>query len=247
MEETNSIQYKYEVNSNISEDNGDYPYGGVIRGRIINGKRYDYYLSEERIEELYRFFHSSRDNYISAEFSVTSTSKVSILANSEGNGELCKYLDKILVDGVLIDLDYFSYDEDSNKVTFNKAKQIRYPISVGTHKVKFLYKETVDGIYNGAFEGCDRLTSIKLPNNIVFIGSNAFSGCERLNTISVPLNVVKIKEKSFYNCTSLTSVSMSPTVELENNAFEGCKLLTPFDTKNMTLGNNVFKDCLNFK
>lgn len=246
MEETNSTRYKYEVNSNISEDSEDYPYGGVIRGRIINGKRYDYYPSEACLEELYSFFYS-RNNYISAEFSVTSTSKVSILANSEENGELCKYLDKILIDETSIDLDYFSYDEDSNKVTFNKAKQIRYPISVGTHKVEFLYKKNVDGIYNSAFEGCDRLTSIKLPNNIVFIGSNAFSGCERLNTISVPLKVVKIKEKSFYNCTSLTSVNMSPTVELENSAFEGCKLLTPFDTKSMTLGNNVFKDCLNFK
>lgn len=45
--------------------------------------------------------------------------------------------------------------------------------------------EEVVGIASGAFEGCDSLISISIPNTVVTIGDGVFKGCSSLVLISV--------------------------------------------------------------
>ena len=58
---------------------------------------------------------------------------------------------------------------------------------------------TVTGIGGGIFFGCNKLTSIVLPNSLTSIGGNAFWDCTDLQDISVPDNVSDIGGNAFYN------------------------------------------------
>ncbi len=55
----------------------------------------------------------------------------------------------------------------------------------------------------------------------------AFNYCQGLTSITIPESITTIKDCAFYLCTGLTSVNLlSPTVTIENNAFAECRALT---------------------
>ena len=58
-------------------------------------------------------------------------------------------------------------------------------------------------IGEGAFEGCDRLASITIPNGVTLIGEDAFEGCSSLVSITIPDSVTSIEEESFVGCENL--------------------------------------------
>lgn len=75
-----------------------------------------------------------------------------------------------------------------------------------------------------AFNGCDGLLSLQLPNTIESIGS--FSGCSKLKELVVPDPVTQIIETAFLNCSSLESITLGSNItKIGNNAFEGCNKL----------------------
>ena len=82
---------------------------------------------------------------------------------------------------------------------------------------------SIESILIDAFSGCKGLTSITLPDNLNTIGANAFAGCTGLTAIIIPNGVTSIPICAFVNCTSLTSVSFGKKVSyIDSNAFYGC-------------------------
>ncbi len=55
----------------------------------------------------------------------------------------------------------------------------------------------------GAFEGCQTLESIVLPEGATTIGAAAFASCRNLLRISIPDSITMIEETAFKGCTSL--------------------------------------------
>ncbi len=81
-------------------------------------------------------------------------------------------------------------------------------------------------IGGSAFEFCDDLQSITLPNTIDRIGGYAFRGCTGLKSIVIPNSVTYINVKAFLNCSGLESVTLSNSLTfLGDNAFHGCSSL----------------------
>lgn len=81
----------------------------------------------------------------------------------------------------------------------------------------------VIAIASNAFENCDELVSIKLPDNTVRIGASAFSGCTGLTSIVIPSKVVYIEANAFNGCTGLTSIEIPSSVEsMGAGVFSGC-------------------------
>lgn len=64
----------------------------------------------------------------------------------------------------------------------------------------------VTTIGEGAFYGCDSLTSVVIPDNVTTIGDKAFSDCSSLTSVVIGDSVTAIGEDAFSYCKSLTDV-----------------------------------------
>lgn len=91
---------------------------------------------------------------------------------------------------------------------------------------------TVPSTYNGypvkwigesAFYGCTGITSVTLPDTIVYIDDSAFAGCTNLVSINIPDSTTHIYGSAFYNCESLDTITIPDSVlYIGSNAFQGC-------------------------
>ena len=81
---------------------------------------------------------------------------------------------------------------------------------------------SVTSIGGMAFNSCDGLTSITIPNSVTSIGFAAFYGCTGLTSITIPNSVTSIGNGAFYGCTGLTSIVIGNSVtSIGDCAFEG--------------------------
>ena len=69
-------------------------------------------------------------------------------------------------------------------------------------------EEGVTTIGDYAFDWCETLKSIHLPNSLTTIGDRAFYQCESLTSVTLPDSVTTIGESAFQQCYSLTSVTL---------------------------------------
>ncbi len=94
--------------------------------------------------------------------------------------------------------------------------------------------DSVQSIGNRSFRCCDGLTSIKIPDSVQSIGYGAFYWCEGLTSVVIPDSVQSIGYEAFYNCDSLTSVVIPDSVQsIGYEAFWNCDSLT-----NITVDEN---------
>ncbi|MCQ2277144.1 MAG: leucine-rich repeat domain-containing protein, partial [Bacteroidales bacterium] len=99
-----------------------------------------------------------------------------------------------------------------------------------------------------AFEGCESLETIEIPDSVTKIGASAFDSCESLEAIEIPDSVTKIGDAAFYWCINLKEINIPDSVtEIGDSAFRFCN-----DLKNVTfssyisiskIGNSTFQDC----
>ncbi len=69
-------------------------------------------------------------------------------------------------------------------------------------------------------------TSFTINENARFISDNAFNGCENLTNIEIPNSVVSIESYAFGFCSSLTSITIGNSVQfIGSYAFCGCQQL----------------------
>ena len=85
----------------------------------------------------------------------------------------------------------------------------------------------VNSIGSSAFEWCENLTCISIPESVTSIGNDAFFGCGSLGSVTIPDNVTHIGNCVFFYCESLTDVHIPDTVTAIGYApFAGCSELT---------------------
>lgn len=112
--------------------------------------------------------------------------------------------------------------------------------------------DSVIHIGESAFFGCESLTSIKIPDSVIYIGAFAFSVCMGLTSIVIPDtdNIRYIRQGTFLNCENLKSIIIPDGVRvIRQEAFRGCESLTsvllPSSIKSIGLG--AFGFCENLK
>lgn len=99
---------------------------------------------------------------------------------------------------------------------------------------------------SGVFNGCYKLTSISIPENITDLGNYAFSNCSLLSSVVLPSSITMIGDYTFQKCSSLISVNIpSGVTAIGNNAFYGCTNLTQISLPDSltSLGKKAFEDC----
>lgn len=106
----------------------------------------------------------------------------------------------------------------------------------------------VIGIGERAFELCQDLTSVSIPNSVVTISNYAFNYCSGLTSITIPDEVLLIGQYAFMLCQGLTSVSIGKKVNtIGEGAFEYCEALTSVVIPNsvVSIEQNAFCYCSN--
>nr|MCR5448378.1 leucine-rich repeat protein [Solobacterium sp.] len=88
---------------------------------------------------------------------------------------------------------------------------------------------------DNAFSGCEKLTSITIPEGVVSLGgmseeNGSFAGCPNLKTITLPSTLERIEDYAFYDLKSVETINMPERflseVYLGHSAFQGCEKLT---------------------
>ena len=104
-------------------------------------------------------------------------------------------------------------------------------------------KETYKVIEIGylAFENCWGVTSITLPEGLLYIGSYSMKNCTSITELTIPSSVKEIREGAFEGCSDLTTVSFEQTEKKEvmSNVFKDCKKLNRVNVKDMASWLNI--------
>lgn len=104
------------------------------------------------------------------------------------------------------------------------------------------------GIKSGIFQKKDTLTSITIPESVTIITGTAFEGCERLESIDMPDTVSRIESFAFLG-TRLSDIKLSANLtRIEGYTFEDCFLSTIDIPDSVTyIGTSAFKNCTYLK
>ena len=134
---------------------------------------------------------------------------------------------------IKVDPNNTEYCSDNNGVLYNKANTelIQYPI--GNQRKEFVIPNSITYIDDGAFFGCNSLSSITIPNGVTSISEHLFDSC--------PLEYVKMGDgldsipKTLIHKDVLKEFIIGDSVEsIQSFAFDGCSNLT-----NLTFGKSV--------
>ena len=63
-------------------------------------------------------------------------------------------------------------------------------------------------IYDYAFDDCNQLVSINIPNGVLGIGYRAFIDCTKLANVTLPNTLTELSEMAFQSCTSLKNIAL---------------------------------------
>lgn len=179
----------------------------------------------------------------------------------------CVSLEKIDVD--INNRHYQSID--GNLYSKDGSKLIQYAIGK-TEKI-FKIPSMVKSIEKGAFEGCESLENILIPNGVEQIGNYAIAKCKALRKIVIPSRVKSIGWYAFQGCNALENITISNGVrfidfgvfancislrsiiipgsikKIGTNAFAGCKSLEKVIILEGTeiIGKNAFDGCMSLR
>ena len=114
------------------------------------------------------------------------------------------------------------------------------------HLRKVVIPEGVTKIESCAFEYCENLETVILPDSLKVIGDNAFFSCAVLDNITFPKGLEKIEEDAFLSCERLSSIVLPDSLKrLEKYAFSCCLELTSVVLSNglTEISEHLFESC----
>ena len=83
-------------------------------------------------------------------------------------------------------------------------------------------KYEYSGTKKGAFQSCNKLATVNLPNGLEIIGANAFRDCVALTELDLPLSLLQINGYAYSGCTGIKDLTLPEKAEIGEYAFNGC-------------------------
>lgn len=113
------------------------------------------------------------------------------------------------------------------------------------------FSQKLTTIETRAFEKCENLVTVTLPDCIENIAAEAFNECNSLTKINIPKSTSEIGQEAFCKCLSLKSITIPSSVDaIGYCAFEGCHNLATLtfeggsDASNLTsIDGGAFNNC----
>ena len=144
------------------------------------------------------------------------------------------------------DLENAIVDEYGVKYSQDGKKLLRSNFILKT----YIIRKNTKIICNNAFQFCESLQQIIMPDSVTIIGESAFLGCHFLQQIIMPSSVTIIGKSAFLGCGSLQQITIPDSVTtIEDSAFSGCislqQIIIPETVKK--IGEASFADCDSLK
>lgn len=141
---------------------------------------------------------------------------------------------------------------------YNKTKLTKVTISPAVTEIPayLFYKNAsltmtslpkVKKIGESAFQGCSKLTTLNLGEDLQVVGSDAFNGCKNVTKLTFPDATTTIGSRAFQDCSSVTEVTVGKGLKsIGANAFLNCKSFTALLLPNgfTTMGESAFEGCI---
>lgn len=113
-----------------------------------------------------------------------------------------------------------------------------------------VYDVAVCGIGENAFQGDEKVISVKVPNTLTGFGNYCFYLCSNLEDINIPNDMEDIGVSAFHGCGKIKEIHLPKTLKyVRNNAFTNCFSLqtityegTLADWKRVLVGEDAFKN-----
>lgn len=104
---------------------------------------------------------------------------------------------------------------------------------------------TVTKIAMWAFNKCNSLTEVTIPNTVIEIDYQAFYYCPNLKKVTIHEGVKTIGQTAFIGCTQLTSITIPSTITNMDTAFSGNTALSHVTLTNgiSKISSNAFERC----
>lgn len=104
---------------------------------------------------------------------------------------------------------------------------------------------TVTKIAMWAFNKCNSLTEVTIPNTVIEIDYQAFYYCPNLKKVTIHEGVKTIGQTAFIGCTQLTSITIPSTITDMDQAFSGNTALSHVTLTNgiSNISSMAFKGC----
>ncbi|MDD6488795.1 MAG: leucine-rich repeat domain-containing protein [Clostridia bacterium] len=185
-------------------------------------------------------------------YGCSSLQSINIPENIESIGDLafsgCSALKSIDVDennAVYSSQDGVLFDKD-------KTKLIKFPAK--SDKSEYNIPDSVTVIGDKAFEYCETLTSVTMPDSVSSLDGNdssTFIGCDKLTDVKLSNNIPVITGRMFYGCSSLKNIKIPDSVtRIYYEAFNGCTSLEIIDVPDSVTsidGKDVYENTLWYK
>lgn len=141
-------------------------------------------------------------------------------------------------------IDQYTYSIFRGKATITSVSSkisgdVTIPSTLGGYSVTYISEK--------AFQYCQQITSVVIPNTVEGIGKFAFYNCDKITSVQIPNSVTSIGAYCFYNCRALSSINIPPSVTvLDNYTFALCVSLESIEIPNgvTTIGDSVFSGCM---
>ena len=146
------------------------------------------------------------------------------------------------------------FKENKQITSFNELQFFTGLTSIGDYAFQkcealetIIIPEGVTTIGQNAFSGCYHLGSVKIPNSVTTIKGAAFVACNNLTTIILPKGLTSIGSSAFYGCAKLESINLLETkiTSISDNLFWACDALASISIPAgvTTIGKSAFEDC----
>lgn len=181
-------------------------------------------------------FHGSQLTSVSIPNSVTEIGSYAFAC--------CSNLEKVTIPANVQKLGNNIYEPSSGS-NYSDYKLVTAGPIGGGYNIEFGWTYSIPA---HAFDHCESLTRVEIPDGTVEIGAYAFDMCRSLNDVVLPNSVTNIDSDAFSCCHSLSNISIPNSVtRIGGGAFKGCITLENITIPNSVtnLGGEVFYGCTN--